>query len=330
MTDLTTTSGDGAGPNPSPNQARRRRLLVTGALAAVAVALAGGVAGAVAAVVSRSSTPSPSPSGAATTYFPMSGNQAAPNGASYGSSVASSGMAADARGAAGAPAALSPMMAQGPAMSSSLAYPYPGPWCGGAPSAPAAGPGITATGLAQVPLGGTPVSTQTLSVGVQSAGGASDLKAELADVQAHLAAIRDAIRKAGVPDDQITQQGLNVWGNGAPKVAGLQVNGNLNATITDPAILDRAVRAAVDAGASNLNVSSSFGAAGATPDDKTVQAAIAKATASAHTTAQAQAQAAGVSLGSLQSSQASPPSICGWAPGGAQMVVAVTLTYAVK
>jgi hypothetical protein len=46
--------------------------------------------------------------------------------------------------------------------------------------------------------------------------------------------------------------------------------------------------------------------------------------------AQSQAQAAGVSLGSLQSSQAQPPSICGWAPGGAQMVVAVTLTYAVK
>jgi hypothetical protein len=46
--------------------------------------------------------------------------------------------------------------------------------------------------------------------------------------------------------------------------------------------------------------------------------------------AQTQAQAAGVALGALQATQVQPPSICPWQPGGPQMIVAVTLTYAIK
>jgi uncharacterized protein YggE len=169
-----------------------------------------------------------------------------------------------------------------------------------------------------------------LQVGVQSSGSDSDLKAALADVEKRVAAVRDAMRKAGVAGDQITEQGLNIWGNGGPKVANLGVNGSLSATITDPAVLDRAVHAVVDAGASNLNVWSTSGASGAAPDATAVRSAIAKATDAAHTMAQAQAAAAGASLGALQSSQAQPPSLCAMGPGGGQMVVAVTLAYAIK
>jgi uncharacterized protein YggE len=216
-------------------------------------------------------------------------------------------------------------------MASSLAYPYPGGWCNATgPGANATGPGITATGLAQLTLPGVQSNAQTLNVGVQSDNNASDLKTALTEVEGRLAAIRAALHTAGVADDHITQQGLNIYGNGAPKVNNYGVNANLSATVADAAMLDRAVRAAADAGASNINVWSSGGAGSATPDDKTLQSAIAKATDAAHSMAQSQAQAAGVALGALQSSQVQPPSICGYGASGAQMVVGVTLTYAIK
>ncbi|HXA28546.1 MAG TPA: SIMPL domain-containing protein [Candidatus Angelobacter sp.] len=306
-----------------------RRLLAIGAVVAVAVALGGGVAAGVAAVVSHgAAAPTPSQAGGATLFFPA----AQPGQGSSGPATAQ-GMSAPAMGAgvAGAPAVAYPStMSQGVAMGSNIAYPYPGQWCSGGSAAPATGPGITATGLAQITVSSNQVSTQTLNVGVQSNDSGQDVSAALNDVEQRLAAIRDALHKAGVADDHISQQGLNVYANGSPKVSNMNVNGGLTATITDPAVLDRAVHAAVAAGASNLNVWSANGASGAQPDDKALQSAIVKATDAAKSTAQAQAQAAGVSLGSLQSSQAQPPSICGWVPGGAQMVVAVTLTYAVK
>jgi uncharacterized protein YggE len=215
-------------------------------------------------------------------------------------------------------------------MAPSIAYPYPGSWCNGPAPAAAAGPGITATGLSQVTLPTQPQTAQTLSAGVQSNGNDGDVATALASAQQRLGAIREALHTAGVPDSQITQQGLNVYANGAPKPSAVGVNGNLSATITDPAVLDRALRGVVAAGASNVSVWSGNGTAGAAPDEKSLQSAIARATESARSMAQSQAQAAGVALGGLQSSQVQPPSICGWAPGGAQLVVAVTLTFAVR
>jgi uncharacterized protein YggE len=323
-----------AGIQQSQPRPRRRRLVVVGAAAAV-VGLAGGISGGVAAIVSRSSTPERS--NAASLFFPLAGAQpgnAAPGG---GPAAMSAGAGAAQSATIGAPAAALATDAQG-AMAPSYAMPgqnYPGTWCGGPSPAPAQGPGVTATGLAQVPLrGGAPVTTETLNAGVSSSGSDPDLKTALSDVQGRLNAVRDAIRKAGVPDDQISQQNINVWGNGnggnGPKVANVQVNGGITATITDPAVADRAMRAAVDAGASNVNLYGSSGAVSSTPDTALVQSAITKATAEARSMAQTQAQAAGVALGALQATQVQPPSICPWQPGGPQMVVAVTLTYAIK
>jgi uncharacterized protein YggE len=327
MTDATPVQ-DGSSAVSSTARSRSR-LLVAGAVVAVAVT-AGGVAAGVAAVVSRS-TPAAQVGGGATLYIPSIGGGGSQPGSSGGGSVVNGAPAMAAGGMAAPQAALSFGAAQGgPAMSSTIAYPYPGGWCNGPATAAATGPGITATGLAQVTVASSQVSTQTLNVGVNSNDSGPDVTTALSDVEQRLAAIRDALHKAGVPDDHISQQGLNVFGNGNPKPSSMNANGSLTATISDPAVLDRAVRGAVAAGASNVNVWSASGAAGAAPDDKSLQSAIVKATDAARTMAQSQAQAAGVALGALQSTQAQPPSICGWSPGGAQMVVAVTLTYAVR
>jgi uncharacterized protein YggE len=328
MTDATPAHDDApAQQGTSPRRAQRGRLLAIGAVVAVAVALGGGVAAAVAAVVSRQSTPAATPGGASL-YFPLAGNQPQSGGASGAMNAAPMPTIADGGMAAGG-RAFSPSFANGPAMSSSLAYPYPGGWCSAAPAPAASGPGITATGLAQVNLPGAPANAQTLNIGVQD-NNSSDLKTALNDVEQRLAAIRAALHTAGVTDDHISQQGLNIYGNGGPKVTNFGVNAGLTATISDAAILDRAVHAAADAGGTSINVWSGNGATTATPDDKSLQSAIAKATDAAHSMAQSQAQAAGVSLGALQSSQVQPPSICNWTASGAQMVVGVTLTYAIK
>jgi uncharacterized protein YggE len=325
MTDATPAQ-DGSAAVPSTARSRSR-LLVAGAVVAVALT-AGGVAAGVAAVVSRS-TPAAQVGGGATIYIPSigSGSGAGVPGNGGGGSMG----AAPAMAAGGMSAPIPQVAVSLSGQSASFAYPYSGGWCNGpATAAAASGPGVTATGLAQVTLPSTPQSTQVLNVGVQSNDGSQDVATALADAQRRLSAIRDALHSSGVPDGQITQQGLNVYANGSPKPSNVNVNGTLSAAITDPAILDRAMRAVVAAGANNLNVWSNSGAAGTAPDDKSLQSAIAKATDAARTMAQSQAQAAGVALGALQSTQAQPPSICGWSPGGAQMVVAVTLTYAVK
>lgn len=325
MTDATPTS-DASTPNHSTTQ--RRRLLAAGAVVGVAIALGGGVAAGVAAVVSRTAAPAPS-DGGASIYFPIAGSPQQSNGAQpqYGASGGAAAPAiAQAPGAAARSFATNDLAMSAP----SIAYPYPGGWCNAGPAPTTAGPGITATGLAQITLPTTPSTAQTLNVGVQTSNSNDNVKAALADVQQKLAAIRDALHKAGVPDADITQQGINVYGNGNPKVTNVNVNGSLSATISDTAVLDKALTAAADAGATSVNVWSGNGNSAATPDDKTLQSAITKATAAAKSMAQTQAQAAGVSLGALQSSQVQPPSICGWTAGGAQMVVGVTLTYAVK
>lgn len=311
-------------PQQAAAPARRRRMVTLAALAAALLALAGGVAAGVAAVVSRPSpSPAPSAPGGASLYFPISGGAAAPAPMPGGGG----GVVA---GASAPQAALSVNGAGGPGVAtSSIAYPFPGTWCNGTGPAAASGPGITATGLAQVNLPVSPQTAQTLSAGVQS-NGDSDVATALSDAQQRLTAIRDALRSAGVPDAQISQQGLNVYANGGPKPSNVNVYGNLSATITDASILDRALRAVVAAGASNVSVWSSGGEGNAQPDQASLQSGITRATSAAKSSAQAEAQAAGVSLGALESVQSQPPSICGWSPSGAQMVVAVTLTYAVK
>jgi uncharacterized protein YggE len=316
----------------SQSRRRRARLLVVAAIAA-AVALAAGVAGGVAAIVSRSSA-QPGSTGGAQLFFPVAGQG---TGASTGSTgaIAQPQIAQAAPGASmggsvalGAPAIAGSASAPAYGMSSPV---YPGTWCGGPSSVPPAGPGVTATGLAQVALGGgTSVTAETLNVGVSSSPGTTDLAGALNDVQTRLNAVRDAIRKAGVPDSQISRQNLNAWGNGAPKVNSVQVNGGLTVTVTDAALADKAMRAAVDAGAGNVNLYASSGASTATPDAQKLQDGIRKATDEAHAMAQSQAQAAGVQLGALQSSVVTQPAICPWQAGGPVMVVAVTLTYAVK
>lgn len=305
---------------------RRRRLAIAGA-AAAALAVIGGVAGGVAAMVSRSS--SSSGGGSATLFFPAVG-QGGALGQSAGNSA---GGAAMAQGAAGAPAMAPDLAVRSTgglsyASSGGASFAYPAYGCGTPPEAQVQGDGITATGMVQVPLGsGAGGSATTLNIGIQSQNNA-DVRTALADARARIAAIRDAVHRAGVPLSQITEQNLNIWANGNPKVTNSNVNDGLTVTITDASLVDPAITAAVGAGASNLNLWSSAGTSAATPTDDQVRTAITKATAQAHSMAQAVAQGAGVALGKMRASAVQAPAICPWAPGGPQLVVAVTVTYA--
>lgn len=317
-----------ASPDQSTSAARSRRrhtLLMAGS-AAAAVAVACGVAGGVAAVVSRGATPAPS--SGATLFFPAG----VPQGSSGGGATDTSLGAMQQGGSSGGVAAGVPAFASaGKAASFGapiVAYPYP--TCGGStPTVQVQGDGITATAMVQLPLGGaTSSTTTTLNVGVQA--NDSDVKAALADARSRLDAIRAALRSAGVPDSEITTQNLNAWANGNPKPVNSNVNGGLTATLTDASSIDRAITAAINAGASSVNLWSSGGTSAPTPTDDQVHSAIAKATAEAHAMASAEAQGAGLTLGSVRAITAQPPSVCPWAPGGPQLVESVTVSYAVK
>lgn len=331
MPDLSTSQND-ASPHAGavPRRRRHRRsLLVAGAVAA-GLAVVGGVAGGVAAMVSRSS-PTPTPGGGATLFFPSQGQpQAGPAVSGGGASNQGAAMAAPQGLAAGVPA-----MAYGAQSGAAYAvnagsYAYPWYGCGSSPQAQVQGSGITATGMVQVPLpGAAQDGTMTLNASVQSQV-QGDVKTALAEVRTRLNAIRDAVHAAGVPAAQISEQNLNVYANGNPKVSNASVNGGLTVTVADASILDRVISAAVDAGATNLNLWTSSSGSAATPTDEQVRSALGKATAQAHAMAEAVAQGAGVTLGSMQASAVQAPSICPWAPGGPQLVAAVTVTYATR
>jgi uncharacterized protein YggE len=298
-------------------------LLIAGSVAA-AMAVAGGVAGGVAAVVSRASTPSPTGAGAgATLFFPASGGNAPSDG--------SLGAAQGAPSGGGGVAAMPAIATQDKAASFAgpiAAYPYPS--CGGGtPTTQVQSDGVTATAMVQIPLSSaTANATTTLNIGVQA--NDSDVKTALADARARLDAIRTALHNAGVPDSQITTQNLNAWANGNPKPVNSNVNGGLTATLTDASLIDRALTAAINAGATNVNLWTSGGTSAATPTDDQLHSALAKATSEAHSMASAEAQGAGLSLGSVRAITSQAPSLCPWATGGPQLVVTVTVTYAVK
>jgi len=325
MDDLPTSSTP---PSPAlAGRVRRRTWLVAAAVAAGVLAVGGGVAGAVAAAVSHgSATPSP---GGATLYFPAVGQP----GGGVSSGGGGAGVGAPMPAIAGGGMATTQGLAA-PAMSyapSGSSYVYPSPVCG-TPEAPQVqGDGITATGIVQVPLG-SPTGqaiTSSLNVGVQS-NGDTDVRSALSDVRQKLAAVRDAVRRAGVSDSDISDQNLGVWANGGPRVVSSNVNGGLTVTIRDTALIDRVIDAAVGAGATSLNLWSSNGNTAASPSDDQVRTALAKAAGEARGMAEAEAKGAGLSLGSARGVSAQPPAVCPWAPGGPQLVVAVTVTYAVK
>jgi uncharacterized protein YggE len=336
---MTATPSPADSPTPpplAPSSARPRRLLLAAAVAA-GLAVVGGVAGAVAGVVSRSSSSPSSPvrGSGASLYFPAIGAGGAQSPGQQGGSTGGAGVADSATSmrstggmAAGAPVPLAINGAAYAQMAPSIAYPYAG-GCGEPTAAQVQGDGVTATGMAQVPLGSGLGTTTTLNVGVQS-DGTSSIKVALADVRRRLDAIHVAVLRAGIPDSRISEQSLNVWANGGPKVESSNVNGNLSITIDDPGNIDRVIGAAVDAGASNLNLWSNGGVNAATPTDAQLRDAITKATAAARSMAQAEAQGAGLTLGALRAVVAQPPSVCPWAPGGPQLVVAVTASYTVK
>ena len=306
---------------------RRLRLAAVGAL----VALAAGGTGALAATMAHrddstaSTTPGPS------VFIPYAGSQG-----SSGAGGADRSVASQAQLGAAAPAA----SGAGVASYGGYAHPYPGVCTGTAP-AQVSGDVITATGSSTIGMSpGKPVSSLNAWVSAQGSG----VDQASNDVQRRLGAVVDALAGAGVPRSAIhtSAVSVNVYSNGGggPKAVGVatppktttQVNVNASASVSaelrDASIAARAVNAAANAGADNVNAWTQA-ATPAAPSAEALSAALAQASDQAHQLAAAAAEAAGVTLGAVRSVSAQQPTACGYDVDGPQLVVGITIAYAI-
>ena len=166
--------------------------------------------------------------------------------------------------------------------------------------APAAGTGptITVQGHGEVPV---PASMATFSAGVQTT--AATAAAALSRNNAVMAAVVQAVEKAGVPAKDLTTTDLEVdpqysYRNGeAPVLTGYQATQTDQVQVADAADAGAVIDAASGAGANRLG-SISFGPP---PGDALTVQAMAAAVADAHAQAEAIAKAAGLTLGAVLS-----------------------------
>lgn len=346
QTQVPTALHDPAAP-VAPAIGGRRRPRTTVAALGVLIAVAAGSTGALAATMVRRSdaTPTPVPAVASGPSVYIPGAAGAAGGG--GGVVAGGGVAAAGPVAVGAPAGAAIDVAgsgasfagPGAVNVSGIGGSYPGAaWCSGSAPAQVTGREVTATGMSQL-AGIQPASSAySLWAGVSNQGG-GDTAHAVSAVQARLAAISDALVRAGVARGSIHASSVSVYAGmqknalppgiatgtpAAPTV--VNASASLSATVADAATLDRAVAAAAGAGADSVNASTQWSAVTPPPADQ-VSAAIAQATDQARTLAGAGAKAAGGSLGALHSVTAQPPTVCGWGQDGPQFVVAVTVSW---
>jgi hypothetical protein len=88
------------------------------------------------------------------------------------------------------------------------------------------------------------------------------------------------------------------------------------------------VSSAAGAGADSVNVSSQVPPVGA-PSADALSAALTQASDQAHQLAVAAAKATGVALGAVRSVSTQQPTLCGYGVDGPQLVVGVTVSYAI-
>jgi uncharacterized protein YggE len=160
-----------------------------------------------------------------------------------------------------------------------------------------AGPTITVQGEARLPI---PTSTATFTAGVQRQ--ASSAADALAEDNAAAQQLIDALKKAGVPDKDLTTQQVAVqpqyaYGpNQPPRLTGYQAADTLQVKVDDASRVGPAIDAAAAGGATQIG-SVSFGP----PDGDTLeQQALAAAVDNARARAEAIAREAHLSLGAVR------------------------------
>jgi len=277
-------------------------LVVVGALGAVALTGRSSATGFSSTVVP------PAPDVAASSASGASGTA----GAAAAPSVAS-GVANDAR-AAVAPGG------------QSLALPAPNPIsppaasCSASPTVQFQGRGLAATGIATV------AATQqvgTVNVTVQQSG--ADPTAALGTVQTRIAAVRDALTRAGVPAASVQVSYYRSYGDTSTRQ--YTAYASLQATVTGADALAEATRAVL--GVPGITAYSTSSQAAGRPTQQEVQNAVGQAATQAKEMAASTAAAADVRLGDVQSVVAQPPATC-YGPSGQERIVQVTVTYAIR
>jgi uncharacterized protein YggE len=267
-------------------------LVLAGALAASALAARGGGQG-----VSTTVVP---PAAATQQAAATSPQAAAPATADARAGVASSGAA------------------QSPA----LAAPYPivGSSCSAFPTVQFQGRGLAATGTAAITS-----SDQVGTIGVTVQQTAADAASALGAVQSRIAAVRDALTKAGVPAAGVQLSYYRTYGDSQARQ--FTAYASLQATVSGLDALTAATQAVSQLPGVSAYSQSSPVAAEPTQDQ--VQNAVGRAAAQAKDMATSAATSAGVSLGALQNLVTQPPVTC-YGPSGPERLVQVTATYAIR
>jgi len=242
---------------------------------------------------------------------PASGSSGASAAAS--APAAASGVANDARLAA-------------PSGSQSLGLPATSPIappaasCSASPTVQFQGRGLAATGIAPV------AATQqvgTVNVTVQQSG--SDPSAALGAVQTRIAAVRDALTKAGVSAAAIQVSYYRSFGDTSTRQ--YTAYASLQATVTGADALAEATKAVL--GVPGISAYSTSSPAAGRPTQAEVETAVGQAASQAKEMAASIASASGVRLGDVQSVVAQPPAMC-YGPTGQERIVQVTVTYAIR
>jgi uncharacterized protein YggE len=253
--------------------------------------------------------------GVSSTVVPPAADVPSSTAAQQAPSAAGAGSAADGRSLA--PAA-SGQAAAGVAQP--VPYPIVGSSCSASPTVQFQGRGLAATGVAVV-TGSEQMGT--ISVTVQQSG--SDAASALAAVQSRIAAVRDALAKAGVPATSVQVSYFRTYAD----TLGRQFTAyaSLQATVTGLDALTQATQAVAQLPGVSAYAQSSPVAGEPTQDQ--VQNAVGRAAAQARDMAASTAASAGVRLGDVQSLVAQPPVTC-YGASGPQRVLQVTATYAIK
>jgi uncharacterized protein YggE len=220
--------------------------------------------------------------------------------------------------AAGASGVASNAAAQSPAISAP--YPVVGSSCSASPTVQFQGRGLAATGMAAIT---STDQSGTISVTVQQTG--ADSASALGAVQSRIAAVRDALTKAGVPAAGVQLSYYRTYGDAQARQ--FTAYASLQATVTGLDTLTQATQAVSQLpGVSAYSQSSPVAAE---PTQEQVQDAVGRAAAQAKDMASSAATSAGVALGGLHNLVTQPPVTC-YGSSGPERVVQVTATYAIK
>src|SRR5205807_6287903 len=187
----------------------------------------------------------------------------------------SAGVAADARSSASSPAVPVPAPIVAPPAAS----------CSASPTVQFQGRGLAATGIAPVAPG-----EQAGSVNVTVQQSAADAASALGAVQTRIAAVRDALTKAGVPAAAVQVSYYRSYGDTASRQ--FTAYASLQASVTGADAMAEATKAVLQVPGVTAYSTSSPGAG--RPSQEQVQTAVGQAAAQARDMANSTATAAGV------------------------------------